>query len=55
MTHLYKIGVKETQLVKALQKNIGERPGFTLAPTGTEMNEITANRQRDRDMDRKAN
>ena len=32
MTHLYKIGLKETQLVTVLQENIDERPGFTLVP-----------------------
>ena len=47
MTHLHKIGLKETQLVKALQENIGESPGFTLAPASTEMNEMKANRQGD--------
>ena len=55
MTHLNKTGLKKTKLVKALQKNIGERPGFTLAPASTEMNKMKANRQRDREIHSKAN
>ena len=53
MTHLYKIGLKETQLVTVLQENIDERPGFTLVPVKYEqckMNEIKANIQRDREI-----
>ena len=52
MTQLYKIGFKQIQLVKPLQENIGEKPGFTLVPASTEMK---ANRQRDGKIHRKAN
>ena len=48
MTHLYKIGLNETQLVKALQENIEGRPGYTLAPASIEMNKMKANKQRER-------